>query len=100
VVDEIESLAQEHEHQIETHLARLFEDLLLLTSDGRRRRYRRVRIDEHRHELERYLKGSPSLRLALPNFVAEAYEHAVACAALCTGRPRMAFPPICPWTVG
>jgi predicted RNase H-like HicB family nuclease len=100
VVDEIESLAQEPEHQIETHLSRLFEDLLLLTSDGRRRRYRRVRICEHRDELGRYLKGSPSLRLALPDFVAEAYEHAVARAAIWTGRPRTGFPSACPWTVG
>jgi len=99
VVDEIDSLAQEQEYQVEAHLSRLFEHLLLLTYDGRRRRYRRCRICEHRHELERYLKGSPSLRLALPNLVAEAYEHAVACAAIWTGRPRAAFPPDCPWTV-
>lgn len=100
VVDEIESLAQEHEHQVETHLARLFEHTLLLTYDGRRRRYRRCRISEHRHELKRYLRVSPSLRLALPDLVAEAYAEAVACAAIWTDRPRRAFPPACPWTVG
>jgi predicted RNase H-like HicB family nuclease len=89
----------EQEYQVETHLSQLFEHPLLLTYDGRRRRYRCGRICEHRQELERYLTGSPSLRLALPDLMVEAYAHAVAQAAIWTGRPRTVFPPASPWTV-
>jgi hypothetical protein len=63
VVEELDSLAREIKYQVWSHLYQLLQFMLRLQYAGHRRRYCRTRITHARHEIEMYLKDSPSLAL-------------------------------------
>lgn len=80
IIEEIESLGSEQAHAISSHLARLVEHLLKLdaSSDIDPRRGWRKTIIEQRGRLKRRLRGSPSLRRKLPEYLNDEWSTAVA----------------------
>jgi hypothetical protein len=57
----------------------------------------RLSIEEQRRELLRHLADNPSLKVKLPETIADAYGDALIGAERETGLPRSTFPAACPY---
>jgi hypothetical protein len=99
LAEEIESLGNEQEHAVESHLATLLLHLLKMAYQRQRRLSWIRSINNARHEISRRLRRSPSLRPKLPQLVTWAYPDARKDAARETRLPRETFPEMCPWSL-
>jgi hypothetical protein len=96
LAEEIESLGNEQEHAVESHLANLLLHLLKMTYQRQRRLSWIRSIDNARHEIARRPRRSPSLRPKLTQLLTWAYPDARKDAARETRLPRETFPETCP----
>ena len=99
LAEEIESLGNEQEHAVESHLKILALHLLKVAHQRQRRMSWLRSIDNARDEIEQRLRRSPSLRPKLPQFLVWAYPKARRSAAREMRLPRDTFPDTCPWTL-
>jgi hypothetical protein len=99
LAEEIESLGNEQEHAVESHLKILALHLLKVAYQRQRRMGWLRSIDNARDEIEQRLRRSLSLRPKLPQFLAWAYPKARRSATRETKLPRDTFPDTCPWTL-
>jgi hypothetical protein len=99
LAEEIESLGNEQEHAVESHLANLLLHLLKMAFQRQRRLSWIRSISNARHEIARRLRRSPSLRSKLPQLVTWAYPDARKDAARETRLRRETFPETCPWSL-
>jgi hypothetical protein len=97
--EEIDSLGNEQEHAVESHLKTLALHLLKVAYQRQRRMGWLRGIDNARDEIEQRLRRSPSLRPKLPQVLAWAYPKARPSAARETKLPRDTFSDTCPWTL-
>jgi hypothetical protein len=97
LAEEIESLGNEQEHAVESHLANLLLHLLKMAYQHQRRLSWVRSVNNARHEIARRLRRSPSLRPKLPQLVTWAYPDARKDAAREARLPRETFPETCPW---
>lgn len=79
IAEEIESLGNEQEHAVESHLVRIIEHLLKLdhSPDVDPRRSWRLSVSAQRAQLRRRLRKNPSLRARLNEFVVESWREGV-----------------------
>lgn len=99
LAEEIESLGNEPEHAVESHLHIALLHLLKIAYQRQQRRGWLRSINNARDEMARRVKRSPSLRSKLPGLMTEAYRTARRAAALETSLPRDTFPEACPWSL-
>jgi Domain of unknown function DUF29 len=99
LAEEIESLGNEQEHAVESHLKILLLHLLKVAYQRQRRLSWLRSIDNARDEIEQRLRRSPSLQPKLPQLLAWAYPKARRTAARETKLPRDTFPETCPWNL-
>jgi hypothetical protein len=97
LAEEIESLGNEQEHAVESHLHIAVLHLLKVAYQGPRRRGWLRSIDNARTEIARRLRRNAGLRPTLPMLLAEGYRTARRSAARQTGLPLATFPEACPW---
>jgi Domain of unknown function DUF29 len=99
LAEEIESLGNEQEHAVESHVHIALLHLLKIAYQRQRRRGWLRSINNARQEIARRVKRSPSLRPKLPELLTDAYRTARRAAALETSLPRDTFPEACPWSL-
>jgi hypothetical protein len=99
LAEEIESLGNEQEHAVESHLHIALLHLLKVAYQRQRRRGWLRSIDNARVQIARRVRRSPSLKGFLPTALADAYRTARRSAARETGLPLATFPERCPWTL-
>jgi hypothetical protein len=97
LAEEVESLGNEQEHAVESHLADLLLHLPKMAYQHQRRLSWVRSVNNARHEIARRLRRSPSLRPKLPQLMAWAYPDARKDATRETRLPRETFPETCPW---
>ena len=98
VAEEIEDVGKSERREIESRLAVLCTHLLKWRFQPKRRsRSWAGSITEARNQIERVIRGSPSLKGRLAKMLAEAYADGRRVAAAETGLKSV--PPECPWSV-
>jgi Domain of unknown function DUF29 len=98
LAEEIESLGNEQEHAIDSHLTNLLLHLLKCRyqPERRGRSWRRSALNA-RVAIGKRLRRNPSLKAQLPVILVNAYADARKLAAVDTDLPRTTFPEACPW---
>jgi ribosomal protein L29 len=102
LAEELESLGKSEYRELEHRLDGLLMHLLKwrYQPSGRQTGHSwRSTIREHRRQLARLLRDSPSLRPRVPSVLPESYANARLDASDETGLPLRTFPDICPWTM-
>jgi hypothetical protein len=100
VAEELESMGRSERRELVSRLAVLLAHLLKWRHQPEQRGHSwRYTIKEQRRAVERLLQDSPSLRVRLPELLAEADEDAILAAAKDTGHDETAFPAACPFAV-
>jgi hypothetical protein len=101
LAEEVESLGKRQQHALERRLEVVLTHLLTWRYGPPRpdaHRGWRLTIREQRRRLARLLHQNPSLRLTVPEIIAESYPHARLMALEETEEPSTTFPETCPWT--
>ena len=102
LAEEIESMARSEKRQLENRIRILVMHLLKWRYQPEEHSYRghswRSTINEQRDRLELLLRDNPSLRLQLPEVLAERYPQARKHASNETGKSLNTFPEVCSWT--
>ena len=100
IAEEIESMGRGQTHSLGSYLHHVIMHLLKWCYQPERRGTRwRLSIFNGRHQIQRLLKDSPSLKLKVATLIADEYRQARQVAALETGLPLTMFPDQCPFTV-
>jgi hypothetical protein len=101
LIEEIESLGDEQEHAIESHMRIALVHLLklLISPDLRPRRHWKVEVLEQRARLLRRIRRNPSLRPQLPDLLESAFRQARRQAALKLDIPLGSLPEVNPFTL-
>jgi hypothetical protein len=102
LAEELESLGKSDWRELEHRLDGLLMHLLKwrYQPSGRQTGHSwRSTIREHRRQLTRVLRDSPSLRPRVPQVLPESYANARLDASDETGLPLGTFPETCPWTI-
>jgi len=102
LAEEVESLGRSEYRELEHRLDGLLMHLLKwhYQPSGRQTGHSwRSTIREHRRQLTRLLRDSPSLRPRMATVLPENYANARVDASDETGLPLATFPQACPWTV-
>ncbi len=100
IAEEIEDMGKSRRRALESRLEVLLTHLLKWQAQPERRAVSpswRATIKTQRSRINRLLREAPSLRNALTEDLAEAYEDAVTWAAAETGLPEDSFPASCPF---
>ncbi len=101
LAEEVESLGRSEHRELEHRLDGLLMHLLKwrYQPSGRQTGHSwRSTIREHRHQLARLLRDSPSLRPRVAVVLPASYAYARDSASDETGLPLQTFPAACPWT--
>lgn len=99
LAEEIESLGNEQEHAVASHLKILTLHLLKVTQQRLRRLSWLRSIRNARDEIDWRVQRNPSLKPGLPEFLRWAYPRARKAAAEETRLPLATFPEACPWSL-
>lgn len=100
LAEELESMGRSERHSVESQMHRLVFHLLKWRYQPRRQGSSwRLSIREARRQIQKRLRGSPSLKARLDEILAEEYPAARLDASDKTGLPLATFPTACPWTV-
>jgi len=102
LAEEVESLGRSEHRELEHRLDGLLMHLLKwrYQPSGRHTGHSwRSTIREHRRQLTRILRDSPSLRPRVATVLTASYANARSDASDETGLPLATFPEACPWTV-
>jgi Domain of unknown function DUF29 len=99
LAEEIESLGNEQEHAVRSHLRNLLLHLLKCAYLPPPRRSWVRSILNARDEIDWRLLKNRSLQPILPELFASAYPRARRLAATDTGLPLATFPETCPWSI-
>jgi len=99
IAEEIESMGRSEQQQLENRFVVLLLHLLKWQfQPGRRGSSWQATTRVQRISLSRLIKKNPSLKAALPETLADAYEIARIEAASETALPEATFPAVCPWS--
>ncbi len=100
IAEEIESMGRGQTHSLSSYLHNVIMHLLKWRyQPGRRGTSWRLSISNGRHQIDRLLRDSPSLKSKVATIIADEYSHAQQVASLETGLPLSTFPDQCPFTV-
>ena len=100
IAEEIESMGRGQTHSLGSYLQNVLMHLLKWRYQPERRGNSwRLSILNGRHQINRLVKDSPSLKPKVAAFIADEYQQAQKIAALETGLPLTTFPEECPFTV-
>ena len=100
IAEEIESMGRGQRHSLGSYLQNVLLHLLKWRYQPERRGNSwRLSILNGRHQIERLVKESPSLKSKVAALIADEYQQARKIAALETGLPLTTFPEQCPFTV-
>ena len=100
IAEEIESMGRGQRHSLSSYLQNVLLHLLKWRYQPERRGNSwRLSILNGRHQIERLVKDSPSLKPKVAALIADEYHQARKIAALETGLPLTTFPELCPFTV-
>jgi hypothetical protein len=100
IAEEIESMGRGQTHSLGSYLHNVLLHLLKWRYQPERRGNSwRLSILNGRHQIERLVKDSPSLKPKVAAFIADEYPQARKIAALETGLPLSTFPDVCLFTV-
>ena len=100
LVEEVESLGISQKHALGSHLKNLVMHLLKWRYQPSMRQTGhswRSTIREHRHQLARLLRDSPSLRPRVAVVLPASYAYARQSASDESGLSLQTFPEVCPW---
>jgi hypothetical protein len=98
LAEEIESLGNEQEHAVESHLVIVLTHLLKWVYQPQRRsRGWRTSVRVGRQQIARRVRRNPGLRPHLPTCLTDAYADARTRAMDDTGLSLATFPEACPW---
>ena len=103
LAEEVESLGHSEHRELEHRLDGLLTHLLKWCwqpSGCQTGHSWRSTIREHRRQLTRLLRDSPSIRPRVVMVLPESYVNARVDASDETGLPLATFPQVCPWTAG
>lgn len=100
LIDELTSMASRYRHEMQSRMEVVLTHLLKcqFQSDHKTRSWLSTLL-EQRHEIERLMASSPSLRYVVTDKMAHCYQHARRMAATETGLPLAQFPLQSPYTV-
>jgi hypothetical protein len=104
VAEEIEDLGKSEKHSVESHMARISEHFLTLAYSSTRvkslnRRGWELSIREARHQINKLLRESPSLRGKAAELYADAYETGRNSVLSALNLPDSPLPEIPPWSL-
>ncbi len=100
LIEEVIDLGGRHKDQLESRLMILIAHMLKWDyQPSKRSNSWRGTIRVQRNRIQRQLRKMPSLRPAISEVIAEAYEDAIALAMEETSLPESTFPTLCPYTV-